>query len=145
MEEIGGAGTSYAGGGAGGGADNNARNGFHLISISANNENGLPGKMCWHDNGRVIGGYTYFGGGTMVIYGTKICGTGIFSSCGGTTASYDSSIGLWYHLSASGGGSINIFAQNFCDINSSQCTVTTINKSYPALKGGSGTINARYY
>ena len=72
----------------------------------------------------------------------RYVGHGIWSSEGIASAAYSDLIKYYYSFVASGGGTVNLFADELIDISSSQCSVSTVCAGYPSFIGGSGTKNA---
>ena len=139
----GGAGTSYAGGGAGGAGDNAGNYSGRPVGTNANNENGLPGKFNYGWEGKFYpGNFGPFGGGVIVVYGYCVNGSGKWEAKGGVSGGIDAR-GVWKTMMASGGGSINVFAKNSCELNLSQFNVKVVHSGYSNLVGGIGTVNIR--
>lgn len=51
--------------------------------------------------------------------------------------------GTWRSASGSGGGSINVFSKERCELNLSQFKVKAIHPNASNFIGGSGTVNVR--
>lgn len=67
---------------------------------------------------------------------------GIWSSEGIASTAFADFVGYYYSFVASGGGTVNLFANELIDISSSQCSVSAVCANYPSFVGGSGTKNA---
>lgn len=139
---IGGIGSSYSGGSAGGAVHIRVGTNTLTVAGSAEENCGDSGINLYRQREDVQETNSGIrGGGLLVVYAYDIEGNGNWESLGESNCIFSSLLNLWHLAQSCGGGSINVFAKNNISVKSEKFDVTGGTAEETWCRGGNGSIS----